>query len=111
MRHRTTILSLCSVAIGLVPAGSVDPAGFVARVDNAWFPLEPGTTYVYHGVKDGKPSRAVFTVTDKTKLIHGVRCTEIDDRLYLKGRLGERTKDWYAQDARGNVWYFGEATA
>src|SRR5207253_316772 len=48
---------------------------------------------------------------DKTKLIHGVRCTEIDDRLYLKGRLGERTKDWYAQDARGNVWYFGEATA
>ena len=23
----------------------------------------------------------------------------------------ERTTDWYAQDGRGNVWYFGEGTA
>jgi hypothetical protein len=35
----------------------------------------------------------------------------VDDRLYLNGRLAERTTDWYAQDAAGNVWYFGEATA
>jgi hypothetical protein len=35
----------------------------------------------------------------------------ISDRLYLDGRLAERTSDWYTQDARGNVWYFGEDTA
>jgi hypothetical protein len=29
----------------------------------------------------------------------------------LNGRLAERTKDWYAQDGAGNVWYFGETTA
>ena len=35
----------------------------------------------------------------------------VDDRLYLAGKLAERTTDWYAQDRAGSVWYFGEATA
>ena len=35
----------------------------------------------------------------------------LDDRLYVRGRLAERTSDWYTQDAKGNVWYYGEATA
>jgi hypothetical protein len=35
----------------------------------------------------------------------------VEDRLYLEGKLAERTTDWYSQDAKGNVWYFGEATA
>jgi hypothetical protein len=82
-----------------------------ARIDNTWFPLKPGTTYVYAGVRDGKPSRDVVTVTGRTEMVHGVRCAVIDDRLYLAGRLGERTTDWYAQDRAGNVWYLGEATA
>jgi hypothetical protein len=88
-----------------------DPTEFVARVDNPWFPLRPGTTNVYRGVKDGQPSRDVFAVTSKTKTIEGVPCTIVRDRLYLRGRLEERTEDWYAQDRAGNVWYFGEATA
>ena len=87
------------------------PTAFVAHVDNAWFPLIPGTTFVYRGVKDGEPSREVLRVTNRTKLIQGVRCTVVDDRLYLRGRLEERTSDWYAQDDKGNVWYFGEDTA
>jgi hypothetical protein len=66
---------------------------------------------VYKGVKDGLSARDVFKVTHKTHLINGVRCVVIDDRLYLAGRLAERTTDWYAQDRAGNVWYFGEATA
>jgi len=87
------------------------PAGFVARVDNPWFPLRPGSIDVYNGVKEGERSRDIFTVTGETKLIEGVRCTAVSDRLYLKGQLEERTTDWYAQDKAGNVWYFGEATA
>jgi hypothetical protein len=89
----------------------IDPAGYVARVDNPWFPLTPGTTFVYRGAKDGQPARDVFTVTSATKAIQGVRCTAVSDRLYLRGKLHERTTDWYAQDKDGNVWYFGEATA
>jgi hypothetical protein len=90
---------------------SPSPSGFAVHVDNPWFPLRPGTTDVYRGVKDGKPSRDVFTVTSRTKEIQGVRCTVVSDRLYLRGRLSEQTQDWYAQDEAGNVWYFGEATA
>ena len=86
-------------------------ADFSARVDNRWFPLLPGTRYVYTGVKDGRPSRDLVTVTHRTRTIQGVPCVAVDDRLYLSGRLAERTTDWYSQDSRGNVWYFGERTA
>src|SRR2546429_4035684 len=93
------------------PESGPDPGNFVSRVDNPWFPLVPGTTFVYRGVKDGKSARDVFTVAHATKTIQGVRCTAVQDRLYLAGRLEERTPDWDAQDLRRNVWYFGESTA
>jgi hypothetical protein len=80
-------------------------------VDNPWYPLIPGTTYVYRGAKDGHPSREVLTVTHRTRLIAGVPCVVIEDRLYLSGHLEERTTEWYSQGNRGNVWYFGENTA
>ena len=87
------------------------PAKFAKHVDNPWYPLTPGTTYVYTGMKDGRSGRDIVTVTHRTKKIRGVDCTEVDDRLYSGGYLAETTKDWYAQDAAGNVWYFGETTA
>ena len=100
------------IVAALFAAGSGgSTTSFVPRVTNAWFPLTPGTTYIYRGVKDGKSARDVVKVVHTTKTIQGVRCTSVSDRLYLAGRLEERTTDWYAQDRRGNVWYFGEATA
>jgi hypothetical protein len=81
------------------------------RIDNPWFPLLPGTRYVYTGVKDGKRALDIVRVTHATRTIAGVHCVAVDDRLYLAGRLEERTTDWYSQDAHGNVWYFGERTA
>ena len=102
-------------ACGSAGSGATSPraahTAFVRGVDNPWFPLKPGTTFVYTGGKDGDRGRDVVTVTNRTKRIRGVNCTAVDDRLYLSGKLAERTTDWYAQDARGNVWYFGEATA
>jgi hypothetical protein len=110
--------SALSVGIAVVAAavfsaeasGSGGPA-FTSRVDNPWFPLRPGTTFVYTGVKDGKPSRDVVTVRHRTAVIDAAPCVVLDDRLYLNGRLAERTTDWYTQDSRGNVWYYGESTA
>jgi len=87
------------------------PGGFTTTIDNPWFPLKPGTTLVYKGVKDGKPQRDVFKVTKRTKVVGGVRCLVVDDRVYASGHLGERTNDYYVQDASGNVWYYGEDTA
>jgi hypothetical protein len=86
-------------------------SSFSAHVTNPWFPLEPGTRWVYTGVKDGKRSRDVVIATHATKTIAGVRCVAVHDLLYLRGRLEERTTDWYSQDSKGNVWYFGENTA
>jgi hypothetical protein len=86
-------------------------SNFSSHVDNPWFPLHPGTRYVYTGVKDGEPSRDVVTVTHETKTIEGAPCVVVLDRLYLRGHLEERTTDWYSQDKQGNVWYFGENTA
>jgi hypothetical protein len=110
MRTRLIILGAVLVVAAPGHAGT-SAGGFSARVDNPWFPLKPGTTYIYRGVKDGKPSRDVVTVTGRVKVIQGAPCVVVDDRLYVKGRLHERTADWYSQDANGNVWYFGEATA
>ena len=99
--------ALMSLAGNAVPPAS----DFSARVDNPWYPLKPGTTYVYRGVKDGKPGRDIFTVTHTTTTVNGVPCVVISDRLYLSGRLAERTTEWFSQDRQGNVWYFGESTA
>lgn len=89
---------------------TIDPAAFVSTIDNRYFPLRPGTTFVYEGTKDGERQRNEVTVTSETKMILGVRCVTVRDRVTAAGRLVEETLDWYAQDRAGNVWYFGEAS-
>ena len=86
------------------------PSDFSARVDNPWFPLKPGTTLRYRGVRDGQRAFEILTVTHRKQVIQGVATTVVHDSLYLDGRLREDTIDWYAQDKHGTVWYFGENT-
>ena len=102
---------VASIVVGAVPAAQSRFAPTSFRLTNAWLPLKPGSTYVYNGVKDGKRARDVVTVGRGVTTIERVRCAVIHDRLYLDGRLAERTTDWYAQDRAGNVWYYGESTA
>ncbi len=108
---KTILVLAVGLGLGLAGAASGGGRGFSAHVTNPWFPLKPGAVYRYQGVRDGKPSRDVVRVTHRTKTIDGVPCVVVEDRLYLEGKLAERTTDWYSQDAKGNVWYFGEATA
>jgi hypothetical protein len=112
--HLTIALAAAGIASALgvaAAAGGGSPHGFTARVTNPWFPLKPGTRYEYVGVKDGRPSRDVMVVTHRTTTIDGAPCIDVSDRLYIGGKLRERTTDWYTQDRQGNVWYFGEDTA
>ena len=90
----------------------IDPADFVTRIDNPYFPLKPGTGFHYKGVaEDGKtPQTDDMVVTHKTKTIMGVKATVVSDIVSSKGKQIERTFDWYAQDKAGNVWYMGEDT-
>src|SRR5436309_11815351 len=100
--RRCLVLSLAVAGVVATGAGNIGAAstysGFSAHVDNPWFPLVPGTRYLYTGVKDGKPSRDIVTVTYETKTVAGAPCVVVHDRLYLRGRLAERTTDWYSQD-------------
>ena len=48
---------------------------------------------------------------NRTRTIAGKPCAVVEDRLFVRGKLAERTTDWYTQDAQGNVWYYGEDTA
>ena len=88
----------------------IDPADFVATIDNRYFPLKPGTARHYKGLaENGKtPQTDVEVVTHQTKTILGVRCTVVRDTVSSRGSQIERTLDWYAQDKSGNVWYMGE---
>jgi len=111
MPKTVALIAIAAAAAVLSGPASGGRSGFSAKVTNPWFPLTPGTTYRYDGVKDGKPSHEVLRVTHRTKTITGAPCVVVDDRLYIGGHLEERTNDWYSQDGKGNVWYFGEATA
>ena len=104
------------VASGLAAGASgyhpkIDPAKFTHRITNKYFSVLPGTVRRYVGVRDGKPTAHLFTVTHQTKIVMGVTCVVVQDVVTQSGSLVEKTTDWYAQDSAGNVWYFGEDTA
>jgi hypothetical protein len=52
--------------------------------------------------------RVVFTVTDLTKVIDGVRAIVIWELDYTAGSLEETELAFFAQDNDGNVWSLGE---
>jgi hypothetical protein len=91
-----------------------DPHNFSngANVDNKWNPLPPGTQFIFEGRSNrgrGRlPHRVVFTVTDLTKVIDGVRTRVLWDRDYNGGKLLEGELAFHAQDDDGNVWNLGE---
>ena len=87
-----------------------DPANFVGVIDNPYFPLPVGATFVYRGVRDGETQVDRVYVTKRTKVIEGITATVVRDIAKHGGRLLEKTFDFYAQDMQGNVWYLGENT-
>lgn len=86
----------------------INPDEFVEVVDNPYFPLTPGTTFVYEGESEDETIRDEVFVTNETKKVMGINTIAVRDREFADGELAEETFDWYAQDKDGNVWYFGE---
>lgn len=101
-------VDLCDDLGGGIYAPQIDPTGFVPVIDNPYLPLLPGTTYVYEKQDEDGTEHIEVTVTDDTKVILGVTCTAVRDTVSVDGEIVEDTTDWFAQDAAGNVWYFGE---
>ena len=101
---------------GGLPQGSekvdLDPSGFTTQIDNRYWPMKPGSRWVYRETdRQGAIQRDVVTVTNKTKRVaNGIEARVVHDVTTEKGQLVEVTDDWYAQDSAGNIWYLGEDT-
>jgi hypothetical protein len=94
------------------------PANFPdgATITNPYFPLTPGMTYRASGnVTDPEDGSTVHevdidAVTARTINIAGVTARVVHAQGFEDGVLAEDTKDYFAQDRGGNVWYMGEDT-
>src|SRR3712207_1283733 len=121
MRQITVLSVMVGLVVGLAAAGCtssssreeekayaprINPADFTITIDNEYFPMKPGTTFVY----EGGAQHGEMTITSDTKKIMGVECVVVDHREWEDGKLIDRTYDWFAQDKKGIVWYFGEDT-
>ncbi len=80
------------------------------NIDNKYFLLSPGTTFIYQGTKEGERAKDIFAVTDRTKEVNGITARVVRDTAYENGKVSEITDDWFAQDNDGNIWYMGEFT-
>lgn len=90
---------------------SLDPAEFTTEIDNPFWPMAPGTRWVYRETdSEGAEQRIVVTVTHETREVLGIETVVVHDLVTEGGVPVEDTYDWYAQDADGSVWYFGEDT-
>ena len=99
-----------------LPQGSesvdLEPADFTTEIDNPYWPMTPGSEWVYRETdSEGTVQKVVVTVTERTKQIaNGVEARVVRDVVTEDGVPTEVTDDWYAQDSEGNIWYLGEAT-
>ena len=80
----------------------------IAANPNPYWPLVPGTIFLYEGDTDEGLETVRVHVTHETREIEGVECIVVRDTVEVDGEVVEDTRDWYAQDKNGNVWYFGE---
>jgi hypothetical protein len=85
-------------------------------IDNPYWPLVSGTTFIYKVETPDGCEEDHFVVTNHTKKILGITTRVVHDTAYedpnCDGTLikVEETDDWHAQDNAGNIWYFGEET-
>lgn len=99
---------------GSLPQGdesvTLDPADFTTEIDNPYWPMSPGSRWVFiEGDPEGTREDVVVEVTDRTKMIaNGVEARVVIDTVSANGVPVEITEDWYAQDEVGNIWYLGE---
>ena len=90
-------------------AGTAQPLpNFSLRVEHPYFPVEPSVVRIYEGDHNGQDRREVVRTVEQSRVIEGVSCAAVLQDVFVDGELFEITTEWYAEDADGNVWKFGE---
>jgi hypothetical protein len=107
-----------SAATTEVTEKDFDPTNFgddSATIDNKYSPLTPGEQHIFEGESNRGEGRrkhqVIFTATDLTKEINGVRALVMWDQDINGGKLLESELATFAQDKDGNVWNMGEFPA
>ena len=78
-------------------------------IDHRYFPLVPGTITTLEKTVDGEVEQVISEVLVETRVVMGITTVVVLEREFEEDLLTEETRDWFAQDNDGNVWYFGEA--
>jgi hypothetical protein len=117
------LVATCGTAMAGERIFEFDPASFTAGqvINNAYWPLTPGSVFVYTAESNDGCIVNELRVTGATKSdfappYDSIVAWTVEDREWgdeeCAGNyaLLEDTTDWFAQDDDGNVWYFGEDT-
>jgi hypothetical protein len=91
----------------------IDPTEFTSDIDNEWLPLATGSSWDYELTDAEGELEEIVTVEvlDERRTVMGVETVVVKDVVSTtSGEVLEDTRDWFAQDSEGNVWYFGEET-
>jgi len=113
------VLAVAPLALGLAcsaPAQSaeaynpeVKPEDFSTVITaNPYFMLPIGRKFVLEAEMEDGLERTEIMIPGWTRMVMGVETLVYWDRVYLDGELIEDTRDYVAQHANGDVWYFGE---
>jgi hypothetical protein len=110
--------SACSMEGGIDPNRQPDqsydpvitPVDFpsVPALDNPYFPYAGERVWVFEGQTDEGATRVEVRHLPTAVTILGVECATVEEREWTADRLMEVSRNWFAQDKKGIVWYLGE---
>jgi hypothetical protein len=91
---------------GAIPSDDPPPAppAYSPRITHPFLPL---SEVVYAELASPKV-RVVREVLAETREVAGVACLVLVETEYKEGELAEISRNFFAQDGSGAVWYFGE---
>lgn len=83
-------------------------------INNPYLPYVQGAKWEYEAEEvdedtgEVETEQIIIEVLDSTRTVLGIEVRDVRDRVFVDGLLIEDTIDFFGQDNKGNVWYFGE---
>ena len=109
------LLASTAIARAEVVLPAFDPAAFPPgqAIDNPYFPLAEGfyrelTPTATTAGGEAADERILHQYGGPGPVLGGVQTTILLDQAFEGGLMIEETRDFFAQDRDGNVWYMGE---